>query len=90
MRKLNQIAIALLMTMSSLVAPAEELYVNAKTGNDKNTGSQSQPLKTIAEAAHRIDASAAKEATTIILSEGVYPLTETALLPTINFLWKTG
>src|SRR6516164_3824921 len=85
MRKLNQIAIALLMTMSSLVAPAEELYVNAKTGNDKNTGSQSQPLKTIAEAAHRIDASAAKEATTIILSEGVYPLTETALFTNNQF-----
>jgi len=65
------------LTIASLVASAEVLYVNAKKGDDKNTGSQSQPLKTIGEAAKRINADTTKEATTIILSEGVYPLTET-------------
>ena len=65
------------LTIASLVASAEELYINAKKGDDKNTGSQSQPLKTIEEAAKRINADTTKEATTIILSEGVYPLPET-------------
>jgi len=65
------------LTIVSLVASAEELYINAKKGDDKNTGSQSQPLKTIGEAAKRINADTTIEATTIILSEGVYALTET-------------
>jgi hypothetical protein len=73
----KQVFLLLMITISSLVASAEELYINAKKGDDKNTGSQSQPLKTIAEAAKRINADTAKEATTIILSDGVYALTET-------------
>jgi hypothetical protein len=85
MKKLNQITVALMMTLSSLVASAEELYINPKTGNDKNTGSQSQPLKTIGAAANRINASIAKGAMTIILSEGLYALTETALFNNNRF-----
>jgi hypothetical protein len=73
------------MTISSLVASAEELYINAKTGNDKNTGSQSQPLKTIGEAANRINANSTKEPTAVILSEGVYALTDTVLLNNNKF-----
>jgi len=81
----KQLFFLLMMTISSLIASAEELYINAKTGNDKNTGSQSQPLKTIGEAANRIDANTTKEATTIILSEGVYALTETVLFNNNKF-----
>jgi hypothetical protein len=64
------------LTIVSLIASAEELYINAKKGDDKNTGSQSQPLKTIGEAAKRINADTTIEATTLILSEGVHPLTD--------------
>src|SRR5215475_8348805 len=89
MNKPNQITVTslagLLMIISSLTALAEGLYVNAKTGNDKNPGSQSQPLKSIGEAANRINANTAKEATTVILSEGVYALTETALFKNNKF-----
>src|SRR5262245_18984277 len=94
MKKLNQITLAglagqfllsVLLTISSLRASAEELYVNAKTGNDKNKGSPSQPLKTIGEAAKRINANTAKEATTIIVSEGFYALTETVLINNNKF-----
>jgi hypothetical protein len=73
------------MAISSRIASAEELYINAKTGNDKNPGSASRPLKTIGEAAKRINADAAKEATTIILAEGVYALTETVLFDNNKF-----
>jgi len=68
-----------------LVGLAEELHINPKTGNDKNPGSPSQPLKTLREAANRINANSAKEATIIILSEGVYPLTETVLVNNNKF-----
>ena len=61
----------------TLHALAEQLYCNPRTGNDANTGSRSQPLKTLAEAARRINASDKREASTIFLSEGIYPLTET-------------
>jgi hypothetical protein len=74
-----------MMVISSLVVSAEELYVNAKTGNDNNTGSQAQPLKTIGEAAKRINADNAKQATTIVLSEGLYALTETVLFNNNKF-----
>jgi len=69
----------------SLIASAEDLYINTKTGNDKNAGSQSQPLKTIAEAAERINASNSKQGANIILSEGVYALTETVLFSNNKF-----
>ena len=81
----RQLFILLIMTISSLIVSAEELYVNARTGNDRNAGSQSQPLKTLGEAAKRINSSTAKGATTIILSEGVYALTETALFRNDKF-----
>ena len=66
----KQLFILLMISISSIIASAEKLFVNAKTGNDKNTGSQLQPLKTLGEAAKRINSSTTKEATTIILSEG--------------------
>jgi len=68
-----------------LIGPAQELHINPKTGNDKNSGSLSQPLKTLREAANRINANPAKEATAIILSEGVYALTETVLFKNNKF-----
>ena len=74
---IKQLFLLMMITSSSLIASGEELYINVKKGDDKNTGSQSQPLKTITEAAKRINANSTKEAATIILSEGVYPLTET-------------
>ena len=64
---------------------SRRIIYHAKKGNDNNNGASSQPLKTIAEAAKRINASTAKEATTIILSEGVYALTETALFNNNKF-----
>jgi hypothetical protein len=69
----------LLLVMLVLMSPAEQLYVNVRTGSDTNPGTKSQPLKTLQEAAKRINVNNRQEATTILLSEGVYPLTETVL-----------
>jgi len=75
----------MLMIMSSLAASAEGLHINAKTGNDANPGTQIQPLKTLGEAARRINASYKKEAATVLVAEGVYQLTETVLFNNNKF-----
>lgn len=69
----------LLITLSSLIISAQEIYVNGKIGDDKNSGSQLEPLKTILEAARRVNSNTEKAGTTIIISEGVYLLNETVL-----------
>jgi len=69
----------LFQAMMTLYASGEQLYLNARSGNDANAGTKEQPLKTIGEAARRINADDKAGATTVVLSEGVYPLMETAL-----------
>lgn len=69
---------ALLLVLPSALF-AEQFYLNPRIGNDSNPGTKSQPLKTLMEAARRVNANPHAEATTIVLSEGVYPLTETVL-----------
>src|SRR5882724_6896729 len=70
---------AIFFSLLALLSSAEQLYINARTGNDANPGTKSQPLKTLQEAAKRVNVNNQKEATTIFLSDGVYPLTETVL-----------
>src|SRR5215472_5240029 len=81
----KQIILLWVIIASSMIVSAEDIYINAKTGDDKNSGLQSQPLKTIGEAAKRINLNTAKEATTILLSEGVYALTETVFFNNNKF-----
>ncbi len=82
---MSKIFFFLLSIISFLIAPAQQIYVNTKTGNDTNIGTKLKPLKTIAAAAKRINANNKEEAATIILSEGVYPLTETVLFKNNKF-----
>jgi hypothetical protein len=81
MKKLLQITVASLagFLATALTSSAERIYVNVGAGNDANPGTKSQPLKGLQEAAKRANANNQQEATTILLSEGVYPLTETVL-----------
>lgn len=65
--------------MSMLWVKAEQLYVNPQTGNDTNSGIKTQPLKTLSEAARRVNVNKEQGETTIILSEGVHLLTQTVL-----------
>src|SRR5882724_11515246 len=69
----------LVLFITFFAAPAEQLYVNFKTGNDANPGTKLQPLRTIREAGMRLNFSTAKGGDTIFLSEGVHLLTETVL-----------
>lgn len=74
----------LFLVVSKFVS-AEEIHVNIKTGNDKNTGSSAAPIKTLAEAARRVNAGTKTEAVTVFISEGLYPLTETVLFNKSRF-----
>ncbi|WP_223833588.1 hypothetical protein [Pedobacter riviphilus] len=74
--------------MSVLVAQAEQLYVNPQTGNDTNSGIKTHPLKTIFEAAKRVNLNKAQGATTIFLSAGVHLLTETVVFTNDKYTFK--
>lgn len=74
--------------MSVLLVKAEELYVNPQTGNDANSGMKTQPLKTLMEAAKRVNVNKEQGATTIILLEGVHLLTETVVFTNDKYTLK--
>jgi hypothetical protein len=61
-------------------ATAEVLYVDGRLGQDSQTGTQSQPLKTLAQAAKRINESSAPGSATIKVAPGVYSLDRPVLI----------
>ena len=62
------------------VSPADAvtIYLHPATGADSNSGAKDSPLRTLAAAARRVNGSTGTATTTIILSEGVYAVGETA------------
>lgn len=78
----------LLFIMSVLFVQAEQLYVNPQTGNDTNSGIKAHPLKTIIEAAKRVNLNKEQGATTIFLSEGVHLLTQTVVFNNDKYTHK--
>ncbi|MFZ2338405.1 MAG: hypothetical protein WAW07_01630 [Bacteroidales bacterium] len=81
------LAVLLGISMMNLVVSAQnnDLYINSSTGNDLNAGSKEQPLKTLNEAANRVNQSNGTGAVTIFLSEGIYGLTETVTFHPANW-----
>lgn len=65
-------------------AAEEFLYLNPATGADTNSGAKDNPLRTLAEAARRVNQSRSSGAMTIVLSEGIYAVAETTLLKPEN------
>jgi hypothetical protein len=62
-----------------------DLFVNADSGNDHSIGSKEQPLKTLNEAAERVNHANGKGAITIYLSEGIYGLNATVTFHPVNW-----
>lgn len=82
---LGAAAAALTLRQEDALAQAGEpagdtLYVNPATGNDTNAGGQQAPLKSVAEAARRVNASTGSGAMTVVLTEGIHAIGETTLL----------
>lgn len=80
--------LSLLFALSVLCVRAEQLYVNPQTGNDANSGTKALPLKTIFEAAKRVNANKVQGATTIFLSEGIHLLTQTVVFSNDKYTLK--
>jgi hypothetical protein len=66
-------------------AQKSDIFVNPDTGNDQSTGSQEQPVKTLFEAASRVNHSNGTGAVTIYLSEGIYGLGATVTFHPANW-----
>lgn len=69
----------LFFLVNLLFIKAEQLYVNPLTGSDMNSGTKTQPLKSLSEAAKRVNLNKNLEETTIILTEGVHLIDRTVL-----------
>jgi hypothetical protein len=81
------IIIMLVAFLMSAVGKAQkiDIYINPSTGNDQGAGSQEQPLKTLNEAARRVNESNGTGAVTIFLSEGIYGLAATVTFHPANW-----
>ncbi len=66
--------------LSAQVSPLTELWVNPATGADADSGARASPLRTLAEAARRVNRSTGSGAMTIVLTEGIHVIHETTLL----------
>jgi hypothetical protein len=56
------------------------IYLNPSIGTDSNSGAKGNPLRTLAEAARRVNQNNGMGAMTVVLSEGIYAVGETTLL----------
>jgi hypothetical protein len=61
-------------------ATGQTLYVHPGRGADGNVGTREQPLRSLAEAARRVNQNTGEGPLTVILSEGIYAVGETILL----------
>ncbi|HEX2976684.1 MAG TPA: right-handed parallel beta-helix repeat-containing protein [Bacteroidales bacterium] len=66
-------------------AQINEIYVNPDLGKDQNPGSKEQPLKSLFEAAKRVNQANGTGAITIFLSEGIYGLDATVTFHPANW-----
>jgi hypothetical protein len=68
---------------SSMIV-GHDIYLNPNTGNDTNAGTKENPLKTLSEAAKRVNQASGEGAITVYLSSGVYGMNETADFNPVN------
>ena len=71
----------------------DTLYLNPVTGADTNSGAKASPLRTLAEAARRVNQSSGSGAMTIVLTEGIHAVGETTVAQTSDagrFLARSG
>jgi hypothetical protein len=66
--------------LSAQPAAPSEIWVNPAIGADTSAGAKATPLRTLAEAARRVNQGTGSGPLTIMLSEGIYAVGETTLL----------
>jgi hypothetical protein len=65
---------------TAMVPEGNTIYLHPATGADTNSGSKDKPLRTLAEAARRLNQSTGVGPMTVVLSEGIYAVGETTLI----------
>lgn len=61
------------------------LYIDPQNGDDEAKGTAVQPLRSLPEAAKRVNAANGKGAITVVLSEGIHNLSATATFHPVNW-----
>ena len=74
-------AVPVWVLLASAIGPltAQQLFVNAASGVDTNLGTQERPLRSLTEAARRINADTTIKSSEVIVAPGLYVLSQTAL-----------
>ena len=62
-----------------------KIYLNPEGGNDQSAGTKESPLKTLHEAARRLNEANGKGEITIYLNEGIYGLDKTVTFHPVNW-----
>lgn len=70
---------------SALIPSDGKIYLNPEFGNDNHSGTKENPLKSLFEAAKRVNQANGKGAITIYLSEGIYDLNATVTFHPANW-----
>jgi hypothetical protein len=81
-----KILLVLIASQTVVIAQNKtEIFINSNSGNDHNTGSADQPLKSLFEAANRVNQANGKGSITLFLSEGIYGLDATVTFHPVNW-----
>ena len=87
--KINKVLFfTLILAFVSTVVFAQstkEIFINPNSGNDQNAGSADQPLKSLYEAADRINRANGSGSITVFLSDGIYGLDATVTFHPANW-----
>jgi len=70
----------LLVFLAATAGPsaAQQLFVNVASGADTNPGTRERPLRSIPEAARRVNADSGSNSSEVVVAPGVYVLSQTA------------
>jgi len=71
--------ITLLLACAALPLSAQQLFVDAVAGADTNSGTRERPLRSVSEAARRVNADTTSKSSEVIVAPGLYVLSQTAL-----------
>lgn len=75
-KRLKLFITVLVIAIFTTNAPAETLYVDARSGDDKNPGTKEKPVQTVGRGAEIVNSSTEQGPTTIKIAPGIYNLTE--------------
>ncbi len=69
--------------------PSTTIFLHPARGADSNSGAETSPLRTLAEAARRVNLLRGAGAVTILLAEGIYAIDETISLKPESWIFST-